>query len=297
MHINNVSQKTSMQVIAGFLFVSVIYTGVMSAMYFSISGGDWSIPHFWNWVITSYNSLLADNPEDPWIAWLTFIILPLVFYGGLIVSIISRQMALNKLNSSLNLKSVDFLQGRINFNFNKSQYNFVCGYSDINALQMVLKTAVVHNKYGSYITLKEIVLNFTVLNNKKFSISNTPLSPTRFIYKIIDYSRNINNFTYKFEGAGEQADIKEKIENYLNKGYKPILTKKWEEKFKWLSIILFIAGIAFIADLKEDLINCFKDGSWYICLPFLIAVSVSFVLDMILITDKIKEKNTRGYNG
>lgn len=297
MHINNVSQKTSMQVIAGFLFVSVIYTGVMSAMYFSISGGDWSIPHFWNWVITSYNSLLADNPEDPWIAWLTFIILPLVFYGGLIVSIISRQMALNKLNSSLNLKSVDFLQGRINFNFNKSRYNFVCGYGDINALQMVLKTAIAHTKYGSYVALKEIVLNFTVLNNKKFSISNTPLSPTRFIYKIIDYSRNINNFTYKFEGAGEQADTKEKIENYLNKGYKPILTKKWEEKFKWLSIILFIAGIAFIADLKEDLINCFKDGSWYICLPFLIAVSVSFVLDMILITDKIKEKNTRGYNG
>lgn len=297
MHINNVSQKTSIQVIAGFLFVSVIYTGVMSAMYFSISGGDWSIPHFWNWVITSYNSLLADNPEDPWIAWLTFIILPAVFYLGLIISIISRQMALNKLNSSLNLKSVDFLQGRINFNFNKSQYNFVCGYSDINTLQMVLKTAVVHTKYGSYITLKEIVLNFKVLNNKKFSISNTPLSPTRFIYKIIDYSRNINNFTYKFEGAGENADIKEKIENYLNKGYKPILTKKWEEKFKWLSIILFIVGISFIADLKEDLINCFKDGSWYICLPFLIAVSVSFVLDMILITDKIKEKNTRGYNG
>lgn len=296
MHINNVSQKTSMQVIAGFLFVSVIYTGVMSAMYFSISGGDWSIPHFWNWVITSYNSLLADNPEDPWIAWVTFIILPAVFYLGLIGSIIARQTALNKLNSSLNLKSVDFLQGRINFNFNKSQYNFACGYSDINALQMVLKTAIAHTKYGSYIALKEIVLNFKVLNNKKFSISNTPLSPTRFIYKIIDYSRNINNFTYKFEGAGEQADIKEKIENYLNKGDKPILTKKWEEKFKLLSIILFIVGISFIADLKEDLINYFKDGSWYICLPFLTAILVSFILDMILITDKIKEKNIRGYN-
>ena len=296
MHINNVSQKTSMQVITGFLFVSIIYTGVMSAMYFSISGGDWSISHFWNWVITSYNSLLADNPEDPWIAWVTFIILPAVFYLGLIGSIIARQTALNKLNSSLNLKSVDFLQGRINFNFNKSQYNFACGYSDINALQMVLKTAIAHTKYGSYIALKEIVLNFIVLNNKKFSISNTPLSPTRFIYKIIDYSRNINNFTYKFEGAGEQADIKEKIENYLNKGYKPILTKKWEEKFKLLSIILFIVGISFIADLKEDLINYFKDGSWYICLPFLTAILVSFILDMILITDKIKEKNIRGYN-
>lgn len=296
MHINNVSQKTSMQVITGFLFVSIIYTGVMSAMYFSISGGDWSISHFWNWVITSYNSLLADNPEDPWIAWVTFIILPAVFYLGLIGSIIARQTALNKLNSSLNLKSVDFLQGRINFNFNKSQYNFACGYSDINALQMVLKTAIAHTKYGSYIALKEIVLNFKVLNNKKFSISNTTLSPTRFIYKIIDYSRNINNFTYKFEGAGEQADIKEKIENYLNKGYKPILTKKWEEKFKLLSIILFIVGISFIADLKEDLINYFKDGSWYICLPFLTAILVSFILDMILITDKIKEKNIRGYN-
>lgn len=297
MHINNVSQKTSMQVIAGFLFVSVIYTGVMSAMYFSISGGDWSIPHFWNWVITSYNSLLADNPEDPWIAWLTFIILPLVFYGGLIVSIISRQMALNKLNSSLNLKSVDFLQGRINFNFNKSQYNFVCGYSDINALQMVLKTAVVHNKYGSYITLKEIVLNFKVLNNKKFSISNTPLSPTRFIYKIIDYSRNINNFTYKFEGAGEQTDIKEKIENYLYKGSKPMLTKKIEEKFKLLSISLFAVGVYIIIKTNDQLVTYFKDGSWFVLAPILAFIAISFIIDIILIIDKIKEKNTRGYNG
>ena len=116
MHINNVSQKTSMQMIAGFLIVSIIYTGVMSAMYFLVSGGDWSISHFWNWVTTSYNSLLADNPEDPWIAWVTFIILPAVFYLGLICSIVSRQMALIETSLSLNLKSVDFLPDRINLN-------------------------------------------------------------------------------------------------------------------------------------------------------------------------------------
>ncbi len=297
MHINNVSQKTSMQMVAGFMFVAGIYTAVLLAMYFFASGGELSIPYFWNWVTASYNGLLADNPEDPWIAWVTFIILPAVFYLGLIGSIIARQMALNKLNSSLNLKSVDFLQGRINFNFNKSQYNFVCGYSDINALQMILKTTVVHTKYGSYIALKEIVLNFTVLNNKKFSISNTPLSPTRFIYKIIDYSRNIKNFTYRFEGPGEVADIKEKIENYLNKGYKPILTKNLEEKCKGLSIILFIVGISFIADLKEEIVNYFRDGLWFICLPFLVSILVSFVLDIILIADKIQEQKFRGYNG
>lgn len=298
MHINNVSQKTSMQMIAGFLIVSIIYTGVMSAMYFLVSGGDWSISHFWNWVTTSYNSLLADNPEDPWIAWATFIILPAVFYLGLICSIVSRQMALSETSLSLNLKSVDFLPDRIKFNFNKPQYNFVCGYGDINALQAVLKTTISYSKYGSSIVVKEIVLNFKVLNNKQFSISHTPFfSATKFMYKIIDYSRNINNFTYRFEGAGANPDINEKIENYLYKGFKPLITKHLEQKIKLISILIFTIGIMFITGMKDSIADCLKDDSWLLCLPIFAFIAISLVLDIILIINKIKEKNVRGYNG
>ena len=53
-------------------------------------------------------------------------------------------------------------------------------------------------------------------NNKTFSLSNTSSFPMQTIYKIMDYTRSVNNFTYNFRGPGNTDDIKEKIDNYLN---------------------------------------------------------------------------------
>ena len=91
------------------------------------------------------------------------IIIPLLAYGGLVASIVSRHFALKAMESTLNLKSVDFLQDRVKFNFNRPQYNFICGYNDINNLEMILNTVMVHNKYGSYPAVSEINLNFRVV--------------------------------------------------------------------------------------------------------------------------------------
>ena len=219
MHINNVSQKTSLSMPIMWGIFSIIYTVALLLAYFMNVSEAASIESFCNWVKDAFNTVFATEPDGFWMAWVLFIILPLVVYLGFILSIITRQKALKEFNSKLNLKSIDFLQGRINFNFNRPQYNFVCGYNDINSLELTIITDLMRTKYGYTTVLKEIVLNFTVLNNKTFSLSNTSSFPMRTIYKIIDYTRNVNNFTYNFRGPGNTDDIKEKIDNYLNKGF------------------------------------------------------------------------------
>ncbi len=292
MHINNVSAKTSIKFILIFTLFAGLYTAGTILAYVYLSGyAEKSISGFFSWAIASLNS--QEHIEDT----LLLIALPVIFYTGLIITVVQRYLGLKKLASSLNLKSVDLLPDRVKFNFNRPQYNFTCGYGDIKNLEMVLHTVVGHNKYGSYIVLNEIELNFTVLKDKKLSLKNTPLKTVNFIYKIIDYSRMVNNFSYKFNGAGVHIELKEKIDDYLQKGVKPVLTNTEETKFKWMSIVFFLMGFCLFIGLKGELNYCIQEGLWF---PFIfpaIFIGISFIVDLILIIDKIKEKSFRGYNG
>lgn len=300
MHINNVSAKTSKKYILLFSLASILYTaGIILAYVYLSADVQKTIFGFFSWAAMSFDALLIANPEEPWVSWMLFIILPAIFYIGLIISIIERYAGLKELASSLNLKSVDFLPDRVKFNFNRPQYNFVCGYGEIKKLEMVLNTTLVYTKGGRMIVLNEIELDFTVLNNKSFSLKNTPVRPMNFIYKIIDYGKMVNHFSYKFEGAGTQPDIKEKIEDYLRTGVEPILTSTAEVYAKWFSVLFFIIGLVFLIAFKDD-INYFltKDFTGLLLpgLPIAVFIGVSFIFDIILIVDKIQEKICRGYN-
>ena len=292
MHINNVSAKTSIKFILIFTLFAGLYTaGTILAYIYLSADVQKTISGFFSWALASLSS--QESIADV----LLLISLPVIFYTGLIIAIVQRYLGLKKLASSLNLKSVDLLPDRVKFNFNRPQYNFACGYGDIKNLEMVLHTVVGHNKYGSYIVLNEIELNFTVLKDKKLSLKNTPLKTVNFIYKIIDYSRMVNNFSYKFNGAGVHIELKEKIDDYLQKGVKPVLTNTEETKFKWMSIVFFLMGFCLFIGLKGELNYCIQEGLWF---PFIfpaIFIGISFIVDLILIIDKIKEKSFRGYNG
>ena len=295
MHINNVSQKTSLSMPIMWGIFSIIYTVALLLAYFMNISEAASIESFCNWVKDAYNTVSSSEPDGFWMAWVLFIILPLVVYLGFILSIITRQKALKEFNSKLNLKSIDFLQGRINFNFNRPQYNFVCGYSDINSLELTVITDLVSTKYGYTTALKEIELNFKVLNNKTFSLSNTSSFPMQTIYKIIDYTRSVNNFTYNFRGPGNTEDIKEKIDTYLNKGFKQILSNQVENNFKYLSIVLFIIGITIAYTAKDVIESAYKNNLFIVCLPFFVLIIASFIIDIWLIADKLRERKYRGY--
>lgn len=295
MHINNVSQKTSLSMPIMWGIFSIIYTVALLLAYFMNVSEAASIESFCNWVKDAFNTVFAIEPDGFWMAWVLFIILPLVVYLGFILSIITRQKALKEFNSKLNLKSIDFLQGRINFNFNRPQYNFVCGYSDINSLELTIITDLVSTKYGYTTALKEIELNFKVLNNKTFSLSNTSSFPMQTIYKIIDYTRSVNNFTYNFRGPGNTEDIKEKIDNYLNKGFKQILSNQGENNFKYLSIVLFIIGTTIAYTAKDVIESAYTNNLFIVCLPFFVMIIASFIIDIWLIADKLRERKYRGY--
>ncbi len=294
MHINNVSQKTSLSMPIMWGIFSIIYTVALLLAYFMNISEAASIESFCNWVKNAFNTVFAIEPDGFWMAWVLFIILPLVVYLGFILSIITRQKALKEFNSKLNLKSIDFLQGRINFNFNRPQYNFVCGYSDINSLELTIITDLVSTKYGYTTALKEIVLNFKVLNNKTFSLSNTSSFPMQTIYKIIDYTRSVNNFTYNFSGPGNTNDIKEKIDTYLNKGFKQILSNQVENNFKYLSIVLFIIGTTIAYTAKDVIESAYTNNLFIVCLPFFVMIIASFIIDIWLIADKLRERKYRG---
>ena len=295
MHINNVSQKTSLSMPIMWGIFSIIYTVALLLAYFMNISEAASIESFCNWVKNAFNTVFAIEPDGFWMAWVLFIILPLVVYLGFILSIITRQKALKEFNSKLNLKSIDFLQGRINFNFNRPQYNFVCGYSDINSLELTVITDLVSTKYGYTTALKEIELNFKVLNNKTFSLSNTSSFPMQTIYKIIDYTRSVNNFTYNFRGPGNTEDIKEKIDTYLNKGFKQILSNQGENNFKYLSIVLFIIGTTIAYTAKDVIESAYTNNLFIVCLPFFVMIIASFIIDIWLIADKLRERKYRGY--
>ncbi len=295
MHINNVSQKTSLSMPIMWGIFSFIYTVTLLLAYFINTSETTSVESFCNWIKDAFNTILLSSPDGSWMAWFLFIILPLVVYLGFILSVILRQKAIKEFNSQLNLKSIDFLQGRINFNFNRPQYNFVCGYGDVNSLELTVVTDIMSSKYGYTTVLKEIVLNFTVLNNKTFSLSNTSSFPMQTIYKIVDYTRGVKNFTYNFKGRGNTNDIKEKIDNYLSKGFKQILSKESENKLKYLSIAFFIIGIISLFTVKDLIESAYKHNAFIICLPFFVLIIASFIIDIWLIADKLRERKYRGY--
>lgn len=290
MKINNISAKTSTKATITLSLICAIITIAFLVFYFTSTANSPSITNFFNWYLVTFKELQEFMGEDKWSVWLLFIVLPICLYGGLIATIWERHLAIKEFNSKLNLKSVEFLQGRINFIFNKPQCNISCSYSDIEELKMIIHTIKVHTKRGSYPAVSEIELQFSILNNKKFMLKNTPNNIMNFIYSVIDYSRGMKKFSYCFRGYMEIDHIKEKIEDYLHKGFKQILSNSQEEIFKGLSITFFIIAIVFLFAFDELTLDNLKNGAWILLvIPGIFAIP-SFIFDSILIADKIKER-------
>ena len=160
---------------------------------------------------------------------------------------------------------------------------------------MIIHTVYVHTKSGGYIKVNEIELKFLLFNNKVFSLKNTPLRVMNFIYSVIDYAERMQKFSYSFGGYGYIASIKEKITDYQNKGIKQILSTSQENSFKLMSITFFLMSMFFLYQSREPISLAFDRGLFAIFLvPVLLFLGVSFIIDVILIIDKIKER-TRGF--
>lgn len=298
MRINNVSTETSAKSVVAMSIITAVITSALVFFYTANSTSQVSIWGFFKWLFEMFQAMrveMADEPIMPWI----FLFLVISMYIGFFASIISRCKALAKFNNGLNVKYINFLQGRVEFFFTRPEYNFACAYSDIENLHMDLQSTLVHTKNGSYIAFQQMNLTFKVLNGKEFKLSNTTSSPMKLIYKIIDWTRGVQNFDYGFSGYGEIPDYKEKINAYLNCGYKDIVGKQGEIKLKWMSIILFIIGAVSVFAIFGSLANDIAKHPefCFVLLPFFVPLVISFVTDIILVVDKIRDNKYRGHNG
>ena len=132
--------------------------------------------------------------------------------------------------------------------------------------------------------------------NNEFFIDNFSL--LKILDAITDINPNVSRIMCNI--IQNNNLLKEKIEDYLHKGTKPVLTSVGETKFKWMSIVFFIIGMVFLVGFK-DVFNdyLYKDFMMLLIplLPVGAFLGTSFIFDIILIIDKIKEKSYRGYNG
>lgn len=289
MRVNNVDEKTSLQLTVILAIVIVFYV-VLYVILYKFSGAT----NFFEWAKVS---LAALNAETDWemkiYLWILTVIGPIASIIGIIRSFVYRQTALQKFNIGLNLKFVDFKPERVDFVFTQPQYNFTCGYDDIENLNMNIKTVLIHTKNGTRIAVEKIKLSFKVLNGKTFELTNTAAFPMKFCYKIADFGRRVKNFSYNFSGFGVQETIKESLDDYLRTGYKQILATPMEHAFKWMSIMFFGIFIFFVCAFMDIITNSIDKGDYGLVImfsPFTFFAGITLVLNIVLVLDKINDR-------
>lgn len=289
MRINNISGArswqgvASMSVFSGIFFIFFLYT------YISSTVGEHSVLGFCLWYCEWFKALCSSPPEVYIISWFAFLGVPLLSFVMFTLLFVNMYIENQKFAKTLNLKSVDFLPDKVCFYFNQPQCDFVCAYSDINKMELVLKTILVRGKYDVHAILSHICINFTVLNSKRFSLTNIPLNVDKTIYNIIDYGKLVPKFVYRFSGAGQVEEIKEKIHDYQHIGCKQILAQKTEDKFNSWSITFYLTAFYWLYRFRDYFNGA---SSFELCgtilFPCIFLIS-SLCIDLLLIFDNLNE--------
>lgn len=232
----------------------IIATGIVAILftwffYDAIAAGGKTLDDFWQWYCNAYKFL--DSSRD-----VVFVYSPPVLWLVATSRIVSSLKAKTKeFNKKPNLKYIDFLPGKVNFCFNRPQYDFTCAYDNIENLEMDIETGLTYlpRKYvvTPMVDVKQLHLNLTVPNNRIFSLTTNQRSMNT-MYSIIDIGRSVKKFSYKFSGFGEIEYTKEQIEKYQKYGIKTFLTNKIIVFIIFLAIILFINWL-FISNLTNNL--------------------------------------------
>ena len=133
-------------------------------------------------------------------------------------------------------------------------------------------------------------------DNKKYNVTSSFIKTQTAIYKIIDYSKGMQNFEYNFEPF-EHSDCKEKIEKYIHGSYKDFLGTDFAAFLKLLSFIFFCVSIAPTLMLFSNT-SCksANDCMLEIILTGILLIPV-LILDIILVVDDLRDRNYRRKNG
>ena len=168
----------------------------------------------------------AKTPETKLILVFMLIIAPIIGWGFTVKALFDRQGEIKKLYSGVHLKEVYLSSNNIQFSFYKPQYNFSCGYNDVEKVELVIETKHIVTKhryeYRDEYILENLRYYFTLSNGKTLWIEK-PASWGDEMKKIYDFIRHIygkvGDFNYRAIGSGDNFEVENEI-NYFLRGRK-----------------------------------------------------------------------------
>jgi len=296
MRLYNISTERSAKTVVAMSIIATIMTIGILILYFCTKIEDASIIGFIKWFLDAFNGARREMAEDQWVIWVLFLGFPVGIYGGLIGSIISRNNAIRRFNNTLNVLYAEFLPNIVHFHFNKPNCDIDCTCKDIDKVEMDIETKIVHTKNGSYTAFNQLILTFTIFQ-KNLKIHLTPSSPMKQIYQIIDLTRGVKKFSFHFSGYGEIPDLKEKTQTYLESEYKDMISDSATKHYMLLSVIFFGIGLFMILMMQNEIRTEIERSSMgiLIFLPLLLFPIASFIIDIILVIDRIRDTQNKDF--
>ena len=305
MRIYNTYGKGSTEAAVTFIIATGIVVILFTWFFYDaiVFGGDNTLNDFWQWYCNAYKFL--DSSSE-----ITLVYSPPILWLAATSRIVASLKAkTKKFNKKPNLKYIDFFPDKVKFCFNRPQYDFACAYDNIENFEMDIETGLTYlpRKYviTPMVDVKQLYLSLTVPNNRIFSLITNQRSMNT-MYSIIDIGRSVKNFSYKFSGLGEIEHTKEQIEKYQKYRVKSFLTNNMKDGFVIISFMLLIFSL-FGFKMEYGLYDIFSsfgfgmqaygvsnkiDPMLYIAIILLLG---SFVFDIILIKDNIKNKKLSEY--
>lgn len=166
----------------------------------------------------------AKTLETKFILILMLIVAPVIGFAFALKAFLNRKKEIEKLYCGINLKEVYLSSKGVNFLFYKSQYNFSCGYKDIEKVELVVETKHIVTKHryefrDEYI-IEAIRYYFSLLNGKTFWLER-PASWVNEMKDIYDFIRcikgKVGDIKYSAIGSGDNFEVEENIKRYINR--------------------------------------------------------------------------------
>ncbi len=270
------------------MFIGLCFIlGLMYASFVSQECLEYSLQTFYEWTLYACN-------EDSRM----FIVLLSAFLGiiSLPALIIYQILDYKKFNRGFNIKSIDLLPKAIKVNYTNPKHNFTCSYSQISKFSINIDTVRIKTKYGYRDACGVFTLSFSKRKDcEKITFEFQPLGnvmPT--LYKIIDFTREINNFSITFSGQGAIGDIKEKVEKYREYGYKDALGENGASTYLQGGWLFFGTGyFAWLFIVCTTMPSSRSDMALFniLTIPLIVCTIIGLCFDIAIIKDRINDNN------
>ena len=161
-------------------------------------------------------------------------------------------------------------------------------YSDVEDMTIELETFDSCTTRKHYTGIRDIAVYIHTNDDSDFVFHSYNLTfggNLRTIYDIIDYARGVKNYAYKLKGTGDQSEIREKLDFYIQNNRILRVEHSGRKDLKRLAIIIFVWGCA-ISIITIMPFGGAK-GTIISCLTFAL---ISYLIYFPVILDKSEEE-------